>query len=952
MYRLRLVTFNEVSLAGGAAKGNYVETTGEDLLSLIMAAVPVWSEKTHLYYSDISEASDVTPVTEEEVLSLQGAEHGVYYVVEYPGELTTALIIGITVLATAIVLLAFMPTIPEVDADTGSSSNSLAGRSNKPRPNARIPDIYGKVRVIPELLTVPLTLFEDNVEKEISYMCVGRGSFLIEDVRDGDTPLYLIAGSSAEFYGPDSGPATGTPELAIGATITEPLYNVVRANDVNGQVLTPPNKGTVTGNNNIRFTDAGKIETTATYLDLSEGFDVGTVITIQGSAQTVAPGLLQITENCRFTLAGEVEFETYDPTSFVSAGDSITLVGTYFAAENDTGDGVTYVNLSGTYLVSSVSSSKITLSSPAASNADWTKLDSYTDDRTVYASNSLSTPVAGSSYDLDGQYTVAAVGSDSITLSSPASVNSNWNNLSALPGGVTPYGSATIYTTEEAWIGPVMINMPTAEKLAINIAAQSGLYKVYNNNGSKQPVRVTFRVGVTPVDSDGVATGPEVTQDYFVEGRWTAVTDPVNETLLYTLPSAGLYSVRLKRLTESITSGERPVVDKIAWHSLFGLEEVTEDTFGDITTVRTTSLATENAVAIKQRKLNCLVTRKLPERNVDDTFGPALVATENCADIICSMALDPKIGNRALAELNVPQIYETVADVATYFGITSPATFGGIFDESNISFEEMVKLVADSCFCKLYRQGSTFNLFFEKETSDSVLLFNHRNKVPGSEQRTVSFGSYNDHDGVEVTYTVQQTGLTDTIYIPSDKSAANAKKVKLRGPQTEEHAFLHAARLYNKIIYQNTSVSFSALAEASQLVLGQRVEVVNNVRDDVTDGDVLNQQGLTLSLSQPFIPEDGLTYYIHIQLPVGTVEVAEITAGSSPYEVILLSPLTETLDFSEENEMLPGYQIVSSTEAASSAFLLTEKGTYDNREVPLVVVNYDARYYQDDKTYS
>lgn len=426
---------------------------------------------------------------------------------------------------------------------------------------------------------------------------------------------------------------------------------------------------------------------------------------------------------------------------------------------------------------------------------------------------------------------------------------------------------------------------------------------------------------------------------------------PRGVTIQAVLPATGRVQVRFRRTTPLPQYQNEQFTDDLAIRDCFGIADVTQDDFGDVTTVHTRIQATSQSTAVKDRKMQCVVTRKVLQRNEDDTFGPALIASQNAADIICHMALDPKLGGRTLSEIDVPQIYATVDDIATYFGFPEAAFFNYSFDDDNVSYEEMVQMVAQSVFCTAYRQGSVMRLFLEKATTDSTLLFGHRNKLPGSETRTVRFGIADDNDGVEFDYRTED-GEQKTIFIPPDRSAVKPKKIERAGVTDPRQAQIHADRIWNRMQYQNTTTEFDATAEASQLILNERIEVADNTRPDIFDGHVVSQDGLVLELSQPFTPASGVTYSIFLQLPTGGLDVIGVTAGADEFHVVLQAPTSEVLPLVEENWADVLYQIVGNTAARSSAFLVSEKGAYDKRSVKVQAINYDPRYYQNDQDHA
>jgi hypothetical protein len=597
---------------------------------------------------------------------------------------------------------------------------------------------------------------------------------------------------------------------------------------------------------------------------------------------------------------------------------------------------------------------------PSYESADWALIANLVGDATGYVTASIAS-TSSLTASLNGTYSVTDVTADVITLGSPEDDNPAWATLV----GESAYGSPTLSTQGEAWVGPFVVDMDNADTLVLNITASQGMYYT-TEKGKDRSWYVDTQFEATPVDEDGEPVGAPITQTKRVQGDGKDKS-PRGVTLEFVLPDAGRYRVRGRRITPKTSAAVRAAqgvsaddkgtaVDEVQWRDAFGTELFTEDHFGDVTTVFTRTYATPFAVAQKERKLTCRATRKVYQRNLDDTFGPALVSSRNAADIICHMVLDPYIGGRPDTELDVEQIYATIDEVQDYFGFADAGEFGYTFDGENVSGEEMIQTVAQAVFCTAYRQGALLRLFFERRTEDSILLFNHRNKVPGSETRTIRFGKLNDYDGVELDYVSARDGATLTVYIPADRSATKPRKMKILG--VVDHRgdgavpFLHASRAWNKIKFQHTATEFTAYAEASQLVVNQRVEVTDNTRPDVIDGEVRGQDGLVLELSQPFEPEDGIDYVIHLQLSTGSVEVITCTAGPDRWHCTLSAPPSEPLVVRDTAWALTTYQIVGSDAVRPSAFLISEKGAFSRHQVPVQAINYDDRYYEDDLTYN
>jgi hypothetical protein len=136
------------------------------------------------------------------------------------------------------------PTQPG-DIPAGESPNNrLTAQSNTARPLQRIPDIFGKNRVYPDILSQAIVTFRTPFVQEVSeYFCIGRGEYLIEEEKVGETLLSQITGSTSTAFGPSTLP-TGIKKAA-------------RSKAVSGQELTAINQTVFTGGASVTEFCAG-----------------------------------------------------------------------------------------------------------------------------------------------------------------------------------------------------------------------------------------------------------------------------------------------------------------------------------------------------------------------------------------------------------------------------------------------------------------------------------------------------------------------------------------------------------------------------------------------------------------------------------------------------------------------------------------------------------------------
>lgn len=939
-----------------------------DLLSFLIAELgPRFPPGSRI--TDMATGNHVTPKKPSDVHTLRTLP-GPFVVEISPGEVGfwTALAVALASSTASMILASIFakepPSATARNVQQESPNNGLAERTNKARVNGRVPDIYGQVRSTPDLLAPPYKLFENHVEKEVAYMCIGRGSYEIHDARDDTTLISEIAGASVEVYAPYTSPNSGNaPQLRIGNAINLPVITAKRVNSVNGQVLQPQDVGSVIRRGMI-FRSPNEIVSQDANVDFAELFIPGDTIQVQNAVQTQGTfshsppgGAVFRTEFSAKPSWGEVEFEGNHVAEW-SAGQIVTLSNGYVTWTDTTGGeaDLPYTassNVTGVYGISAVSY-------VAGSNVTRIRLDVTQNSAAWGAFRSAPTTVTGSptltrpsdvvQFDLSGQYVVTTVTSGLLTLNNPAAVNPGWTTMQNDYGGQSTVLNPTITTVGERWIGWFTVEaVRPITRIISNVVALNGLYK---DNGRQQYRRdVTYRIEAQRVDVAGNPVGAVSTFERTIAG--SAVTRSTRaDTLDMVLsgPTSTRWRFRARRITDSDTAFEGSVVDEIKWRDLYACSSVDQLHFGDVTTVQSVTFATDGALAIKERKLNLLVTRKLPRRVSGSTFTTELYPTQNVAEILSAICLDPQIGNRPAAEIDFDNFYQTRQDIVDYFGV-DVAQFNYTIDSDNLSFEETVSMIAEAVYCRAYRRGSVIRLFFERQTDDSAILFNHRNKLPGSEQRTE--GSAAENDGIEYQWINPANDAAETIYLPVDRSAVNPKRIESVGVRIEAQAKIHAYREWNKLQFQDVVTEFDALPEANLLTVSERILCADNTRAGSQDGEVVgvdSNNPRLVTLSQPFDWTVGGPFRIFLQNSDGRVEsMAVQSGGSSRLALLGVTPRTPII-LRGDGYNPTGYIIgQGASSRQAQPFLVTEKGVAnDDGTIPLTAINYDTRYYQND----
>lgn len=859
----------------------------------------IFPETAHIYYKQVSERDDVTPHDEYGIKRLEELE-GHFIVVVYPQGLELIVAIVAIAIAAVSIGLTFLlrPSAATKQPQESSANNHLGDRQNEARPNERIPDIFGQLYTTFDLLMFPYRTFVANVEIEHCYMCIGRGTYDIAagDIRDDTTPLNTIDGVQAAVYGPGTSPNSGSPQLTINSAPAEALVNIKPSSIVNGQTMPSPNAQYKGDGTNIRFRSPNIIEND-----------------------------------------GSFDFTAY----FQAAG--YVQVGGYRANDDvarDPGHTLSSLHMAGVYLITSLTATTLVLTSPASVNANW--------------GAPLSAFAGGTS-----DFFLDPTDSTQITLT-----NTN--------------SSGGLATTNV--VGPYAVFNAQMTQLWLNFVSPQGLYAI-DKKGNQHPILATIQITIQQCDSAGTPIGSPIAAYASVNVLGSSTNrQQAGSTLKVVLPAnyaanggvivtarrstiTGAYVSNLGTLGTALNSDAQYVED-VQWRDLYIISPVTATDFGNVTTIQTIIRPTPQALAVKSRKLNALVTRRVYPYLGSNTFSTTLTASKNAADIICFICLDKLIGNRTVAEIDCDGIYAILGSGGTsqlYFAVlgyvTAPTEFCYTFDDSKTSFEETLSDIAQACFCTPYRVGSLIKLSFEQKTANSVLLFNHRNKLPGSETRTFTFGSLSENDGINLDYVEPNApnypnqDTVSTLYFPSNQSAVNPKKITAVGVRNVYQATILGWRMYKKLMGQNMSVQFDSTEEAALLVLNDRILVADNTRSDVQDGEVLTQATLLLTLSQKVVFTAGLTYTIFLQHPDGTVESLGIVAGPLPNQVTLAAAPSQACVTDPNMFAKTTYMIVSNATTVSSAFLLAEKTPKDGKVYEVKGVNYSDGYYTHDNSY-
>ena len=896
-------------------------------------------EHAKIYKGSIAVENDITEKLQKDELLINLIDEDIWVVI-WPAwiQFVYYAVVAITA-ALSIYTYLTMPKLQQ--GDQGSPNNELGRRQNKTRIGGRVPDVYGTVRAYPDLIAESYTYYnDDGVEIERQLLCIGSGYYQINDVKDASTNVEGIAGTSISIYDPNTS-ITGTPIYQSGRTFTDLPLAVIRSPSITGQTLDYPND-TKIESRDLYFTHDGKIHLPLG--NLNELFSAGDSILISGASfstldQTFV-GEYELNTDNKIVFETPVDYQNvadYAGITLTSALVEIIVTQEIPPVPPETEP--TYVqttkyrDFSGSYVVSSVIKTiipggfdyQVFLSDPQSINPNW---NSLTVNKKIDAGLTLKNNSTG--IYLDDTYTIESVSATEIKLSNPSIINSEWNDLSTLPNQSTQ-GMEVLVNLDKVsdkWVGWHKISKDDAQQLIVNLHFPQGIYR-QNSKGGTSATYTDFALEYQALDENDNPLSGIIRYNRRFDG---ATRVAFGRTITIDLPVVGSVRFRACKTRESNPNNEQATMNI---KDVYLASKSSINIYDGVTVIQSEAIGSDGLYSIKGRKLNCLVTRKLPINGTG-----ALTATRSAAQALIYLALDDKNGRRSIDEVDIAQIIAEENAVKAYFGNPKAAEFSYTFDDNNLSFEEIAGMVASSMFCEAYRYGNKLRIRFEKPQPNSVLLFNTANKAPNTEKRTKNFGVQNKHDGVEIEYTSPDDDTRITYVASDDENPTNTMQIKTSGIRSHEQAKTRAWREWNKLKYRNITCEFEALEESELLARNDMILVADNTVIKTKDGIIDHIDGLTLGLSHPI--DSNVPYFIYLQLADGRVDIVPCSYVDE-YTVLLSRPPLIALvpEFTT-------YQLIESTESPHNAFMVTEIRPQGKMTNMLTCVNYDERYYQND----
>lgn len=888
-----------------------------------------------LYKQSVAQSNDITENAKEiietkELIMLRPAMGGIFDAI---GSLITAVLSPIVSL--------FAPKVeaqPNQNRAQSSTTNALGDRVNEAAIGSRRDDIYGRVNGhVPRLIQVPHIRFENNQENEHFAIHCSKGKVSMDNIRDGETQFASLPGGKFNGWYPGGNPnhsTNTTPDVSIGGTIDRPLTNVTLSKELQSTELLPPNDLEVS-NVDWRVTTVdngnGTYEVSIYGADLDE-IDVSLIDYITAG------------ENF-FLLDFNVAVNSSIVTLYLSDGSPTNF------------QSITPIDVSGQYLADSVTSNTVVFTTSDSSFAGF--------------SNS---PAMYVSYFAENRYT--DTDPDYVSLTTLNSNILNTTYWSTSDGALGPADSLmdVVTLTYSPSVGDIssntfgQIRIPDdADSLWLNLVANNGFYNLVKNNERSITIEIDVIFSARDSNDDLIGTDKvipiEFSSNQLSITKQAAISEDFIKSQWDVTPGAAYYVLSARRVTERNKSDNVTNVDKVFWRDCYFSTEIGDQDYGDVTMAQCVIPSSITAQSVKERRISMDCTRWITPYIGNGLFDVEQ-PVETWAETLIAIALDPLNGRLQLDEIDADLLLEVQQQMITYYGNPDYVKVGYDLDSTKLRFQDIYRLFCDAVNVKEYSQGAVYKAYPDIERTESSKQFTHRNKIQGKDTKERIYDV--DYDGIELKYRSNETGTFETIILHVNSvDSNNRRSIELSGCTQEVTATIRAYRELNILKYQAYAFNFEADGISRLTVPGERVDNVDSTRivkrDNNTniyaiyDGLVVNQEGLEIELSQPVFFTEGELHTIRFTNAKGDlIEAIECTKGQTDYHVILAEAPSETIYTGYKKERTNFTFCADNLRSGLPIKVidLKAKETKGLKTRQISGINYDSRYFQNDKDFS
>jgi len=519
-------------------------------------------------------------------------------------------------------------------------------------------------------------------------------------------------------------------------------------------------------------------------------------------------------------------------------------------------------------------------------------------------------------------------------------VSANFNGDTGAFGGFT--GEVGITEAKSAYVGWFLSTVKCTE-LWFNVVFRRGL---------KGEAVIEFEY--QPCDAQGNPTGVSSTStatysdDTFDDKSFTFKVESLTSTY---------YRVRARRTNNANDDGS----SQSTLESIAAIRVKTNVVHPEDTTLTIQSTA-GNAETGTEMKFNVMASRKMIWWDGSTIRGwnaatkteipSGLRASEFAADGILHNYI--VIGGGSVDEIDVGGLYAIHDKV---YAINPELTKCSItFDDADQALGDRVKTLALLLDVETSYDG--IKEFFVRDESRSIVVaqFDAYNLADDQYSKTYSFMLKDQYTGVRLEWVdVNDKNKKRYINLALDSNGSviksdsfHPKEIKFLGCGNETQA-MHRAKLeFNKLIYQNESVTFNVVDDGFIPRFGDMVRFVEYADEYVVNGEVIGISGNTYTSSAWLGDLDvGVTYWATCTKANGQAADWVEIASCGGYSFTTSSPMTGAYVADQINSQVGSRFIIRTTaEKEADLYVITDKQPTSDGTVKISCINYDERTYQ------
>ena len=468
-----------------------------------------------------------------------------------------------------------------------------------------------------------------------------------------------------------------------------------------------------------------------------------------------------------------------------------------------------------------------------------------------------------------------------------------------------------------AWCGAFSPVKPgkKLDRVFFDVVLPQGLANIdMEGGGDLQDRTVTLQFGARRIDDVG-----QPLESWKVIGTETlidATQNPVRRSFGYDM-TEGRYQFRIRRTL--LKSDGADHLEQVIWAGLRARLNEVGCKRADCTYVAVRLRANQQLSGGSQKRLRVFSQALVPVYDLDSETWSDPQFTRNPAHAVAYVLHDATTG-RGLADSRIDHL--TLADLADTFDERQDR-FDYSFDTRR-TVDEALQLIAragrSAC---ILRRGSVYTMVRDQAQTAPVALFMPRNMAKDSFRMSFSLPTDETPDAVRMTFRDGRVAGDERVVwgqvyggqvyaYPSDDDGTPLRPPGVPAPERvidqsiagvvgRTHALREVKFLVAEAYMRRVGLSWQTELEGTLPAFGSLVGTAHDVASWGQTGDVADYdfEGQTLTTSEPVTFGTG-AHYVRLQTNAGGAGPAiQVTAGATPYEIVLASPPSEAPVFAD-----------------------------------------------------